>query len=77
KNMFYERLVTPLQKINKNDKNVDHVDFNARVVTNFSVWTGILGRYGLKNANCNGIKLLNLCAKFRLGITNTIFQQRS
>ena len=52
-------------------------DFNARVGTNHNVWSGVIGKHGLGNANSNGLRLLNLCSEFGLVITNTLFQQRN
>lgn len=40
-------------------------------------WSGVLGGYGVGQANANGMRLLTLCAEHDLTITNTLFQQKN
>ena len=61
----------------REDKLVLAGDFNARVVTDTEVWSGILGSHGTGNLNSNGLKLLSLCSEFVLTITNTRFQMKN
>jgi len=75
KESFYSCLCETLQAVPCNDRLVILGDFNARVGTNHNVWSGVIGKHGLGNANSNGLHLLNLCTEFGLVITNTLFQQ--
>jgi len=72
KDSFYSCLLATLQAVPRNDR---LGDFNARVGTNH-VWSDVIGKHGLGNANSNGL-LLNLCSEFGFVITNTLFRQRN
>jgi len=77
KDSFYSCLHATLQAVPRNDRLVILGDFNAWVGTNHNVWSGVIRKHGLGNANSNGLRLLNLCCEFGLVITNTLFQQRN
>jgi len=77
KDSFYSCLRATLQAVPRNDRLVILGDFNAQVGTNHNVWSGVIGKHGLWNANSNGLHLLNLCSEFGLLITNTLFQQHN
>jgi len=38
------------------------------------LWLRVIGRHGIGNENANGSMLLDLCVKYSLVITNTVFQ---
>ena len=76
KDSFYECLDGELRRIPPADKIILLGDFNARVGTTYIAWRGVLGRNGLGKKNSNGHRLLSLCARYGLTITNTIFDQK-
>ena len=77
KDHFYQSLDEALRKIPKTDKIFMLGDFNAWVVQNSRIWSGVLGRHGIVQANSNSMRLLTLCSEHSLTITNTIFQQKA
>ena len=74
KNKFYEDLHNVLTSVPKGDKLILLGDFNARVGTDTTSWSGIIGMHGVGNYNSNGLHLLQTCAKHDLLITNTSFR---
>ena len=70
---FYERLDSEIRNTPQNDKLVVLGDFNARVGRDHMAWENTLGRHGIGNMNMNGHRLLTLCARNELIITNTCF----
>nr|VZI13538.1 unnamed protein product [Spirometra erinaceieuropaei] len=70
---FYEDLHALLATVSKADKLIVLGDFNARVGTDHTAWRGVLGPYGLRGSNDNGLLLLRTCAEHRLTLTNTFF----
>nr|VZI42017.1 unnamed protein product [Spirometra erinaceieuropaei] len=59
--------------VSKADKSIVLGDFNARVGTDHTAWRGVLGPYGLRGSNDNGLLLLRTCAEHCLILTNTFF----
>ena len=49
-------------------------DLNARIGSNHTAWTGIIGQYGIGQENSNGRLLLSLCSQHSLSVTNTFFK---
>ena len=70
---FYESLSGLLRSVPDKDKILLLGDFNARVGCNHEVWSPAIGRFGRGNCNTNVERLLALCTKFQLAITNTFF----
>ncbi|BHF76107.1 hypothetical protein SprV_0501920500 [Sparganum proliferum] len=70
---FYEDLHALLASVSKADKLVVHGDFNDRVGTDHTAWRGLLGPYGFRGSNDNGMLLLRTCAEHRLTLTITFF----
>ncbi|BHF70570.1 hypothetical protein SprV_0301362200 [Sparganum proliferum] len=70
---FYEDLHALLATVSKADKLIVLGDFNARVGTDHTAWSGVLGPHGLRGSNDNGLLLLRTCAEHRLILTNTFF----
>ncbi|XP_061891552.1 dickkopf-related protein 3b isoform X2 [Entelurus aequoreus] len=77
KDRFYRALDEALCRTPKEDKIFLLGDFNARVGKDNKVWSGVIGRHGIGQANANGLRLLSLCAEHDLTITNTIFQLKN
>ena len=72
--IFYERLDSEIQQTPRSDKVILLGDFNARVGNDHMAWEKVLGSHGLGKVNMNGHRLLTLCARNQLFITNTGFQ---
>ncbi|BHF67337.1 hypothetical protein SprV_0301036300 [Sparganum proliferum] len=70
---FYEDLHALLATVSKADKLIVLGDFNARVGTDHTAWRGVLGPFGLRGSNDNGLLLLHTCTEHRLILTNTFF----
>ncbi|BHF73615.1 hypothetical protein SprV_0401669700 [Sparganum proliferum] len=73
KDKFYEDLHALLATVSKVDKLIVLGDFNARVGTDHTAWSGVLGLHGLCGSNDNGLLPLRTCAEHRLILTNTFF----
>ena len=73
---FYDQLSDVLASVPRNDRLFLLGDFNARVGSNCETWSDIIGQHGLGQENDQGIMLLELCARFGLTITNTIFSHQ-
>jgi len=71
---FYHQLEATLAGIAKSDKLIVLGDFNARVGSDHSTWSPVLGPFGRGRSNANGELLLSKCAEHDLVITNTHFQ---
>ena len=76
KDRFCDTLYSTLRRISQDDKIILLGDFNARVGRNHDIWHGVIGHHGVRNVNSSGHRLLSLCTKFGLAITNTFFQLR-
>ena len=74
KEKFYEDLQAAIASVPKADKLVFLSDFNARVGTDYILWTEVLGKNGVGKCNGNGALLLESCAAHELLITNTVFR---
>ena len=74
KDQFYIQLSSAIRSVPSKDKLFLLGDFNARVGRDYTLWPGILGKYGIGSSNSNGDRLLGLCATHELTITNTLFQ---
>ncbi|XP_038055161.1 craniofacial development protein 2-like [Patiria miniata] len=73
---FYDQLQQAINQIPSQDIQIVMVDFNAKVGTDWESWNGILGKFGLGDANDRGERLLNFCALNDLCISNTLFKQK-
>ncbi|BHF66044.1 hypothetical protein SprV_0200905800 [Sparganum proliferum] len=67
---FYKDLHALLATVSKADKLIALGDFNVR---DHAAWRGVLGSYGLRGSNDNGLLLPRTCAEHCLILTNTFF----
>ena len=73
---FYDQLQRQIDTTPSQDILIIMGDFNAKVGTDWESWNGVLGKFGLGDANERGERLLNFCALNDLCITNTFFKQK-
>ena len=73
---FYQALQDFVSKTPKRDMLLVMGDFNSRVGSDADPWQSIIGRFGQKEQNRNGVRLLDFCAFNNLVVTNTLFQHR-
>ena len=71
--LVYRDLHNLLQQVDSKDKLLILGNFNAKVVRDFELWKGVLGRHGIGNCNDNGQLLLEFCSERQLVIINTLF----
>ena len=74
KEAFYESLNFLVRSTPGNDKQILHLDFNARVGSDNESWKGVLGAHGPWKMKRNGLLLLMMCAENNISITNTLFR---
>ena len=74
KTQFYRSLEELLNRVNHTDKLVLVGDFNARVGSDLDTWQGVLGHFGRRRMNDNGLLLAMKCSEHDLAITNTYFR---
>ena len=75
KGIFYDQLNDLLNTVPFAHKLILLGDFNARVGTDHTNWTNVIGKHGVGTENSNGTLLLTTCAEHELVITNTVFPQ--
>ena len=76
KNQFYDLLAETLDQVPCGDRLLLVGDFNARVGSDTNTWPNVVGNHGFGAQNEQGLMLLQLCARFGLSITNTLFQHK-
>jgi len=67
-------LRSTLMQVPRWDKLIVLGDFNARIGSDSKIWGNVMGKHGVGNINSNGHRLLSLCSKIGLFVTNTLFQ---
>jgi hypothetical protein len=77
KDAFYEDLEELVRSAGAKDRIVLLGDMNARVGDDHESWNGCLGRFGVGKMNENGQRLLELCSRQSLSITNSLFPGRA
>ena len=75
KEEFYEQLSLAIDAVVFKDKLFKLGNFNARVGRDHQLWHRVIGRHRIGSKNANGSMLMDLCVKYSLVITNTVFQQ--
>ena len=73
KDSFYEDLEELIRSAGDKDRIVLLGDMNARVGDDHESWKGCLGCFGVGKMNENGQRLLELCSRQSLSITNSLF----
>ena len=73
KDKFYEDFECVISDVPAAEKLIILGDFNARVAQDSASWKEVLGEHGTGKCNCNGLVLLQTCAKVNLLITNSVF----
>ena len=73
---FYDQLQSTLPCVPSSDLLVILGDFNARVGSNNSSWSSVIGPHGIGECNVNGVRLLDFCASNQLIVSNTWFQHK-
>ena len=76
KDRFYEDLSDIISKIPTSEHVILLGDFNARVGSEWNIWPDALGHFGIGKTNENGQRLLEMCAYYKLSITNTYFKTK-
>jgi len=73
KDAFYDQLSRSISLIQRGDCLALTGDFNARVGSDYTSWSGTLGAHGVGNLNENVQHLLELCSAFHLCLADTYF----
>lgn len=73
KDLFYNQLEDLLRTSAETNRIVLLGDMNARVGSDYNSWPDCIGKFGVGNMNENGQRLLELCCRQNLCITNTMF----
>ncbi|XP_067023035.1 craniofacial development protein 2-like [Acropora muricata] len=71
---FYQQLDVVVRSVPTADRLIILGDLNARIGSNHTAWTGIIGHHGIGQENSNGRLLLSLCSQHSLFVTNTLFK---
>ena len=74
KEVFYQQLDVVVRSVPTADRLIILGDLNARIGSNHTAWTGIIGHHGIGQENSNGRLLLSLCSQHSLSVTNTLFK---
>ncbi|XP_074627031.1 uncharacterized protein LOC141885034 [Acropora palmata] len=74
KEVFYQQLDVVVRSVPTADRLIMLGDLNARIGSNHTAWTGIIGHHGIGQENSNGRFLLSLCSQHSLSVTNTLFK---
>ena len=74
KEVFYQQLDVVVRSVPTADRLIILDDLNARIGSNHTAWTGIIGHHGIGQENSNGRLLLSLCSQQSLSVTNTFFK---
>ncbi|XP_067932821.1 craniofacial development protein 2-like [Watersipora subatra] len=73
KDCFYHTLEDTIRKASILERVILLGDFNARIGEDHSSWPECIGHFGVGNINENGQRLLQLCCRNNLVVTNTLF----
>ncbi|KAJ2942076.1 hypothetical protein O0L34_g10993 [Tuta absoluta] len=77
KTQFNDQLDQSLRGLRPSDRLYNLGDFNTRVGQDNVAWPDCIGNHGIGKLNENGQRLLELCSKHLLCITNTYFKGKS
>jgi hypothetical protein len=73
KDSFYNQLESTNREACHSERTVLLGDMNARIGADHSSWPHCIGKFGVGKINENGQRLLELCSRNNLCITNTLF----
>ena len=73
KEKFYDNLSILIKSMPRHDKLIFLGNFNARVGTDYTTWSNVIGKNGVGKCNSNGRLLLQSYAEHSLLFTNTLF----
>ena len=73
---FYELLEGTIDKISKRDEIILAGDFNAKTGSGYKDFKDNMGKFGKGQLNNSGQRLLEMCKKMDLLITNTTFNHK-
>ena len=77
KNTFYQQVSDTFDDLPGQDIKLVLGDFNARVTSDHTAWTGVIGKHSLHQlSNNNGTRLLDFCAMNQLTVGGTLFEHR-
>ena len=74
KEVFYQHLDVVARSVPTADRLIILGDLNARIVSNHTAWTGIIGHHGIGQENSNGRLLFSQHSQHSLSVTNTFFK---
>jgi hypothetical protein len=73
KDSFYNTLEDTIRKASNSDRVILLGDLNARIGDDHASWPQCIGHFGVGKMNENGQRLLQLCSRNNLVVTNTLF----
>ena len=73
KDSFYCQLEDTIRDSSSSERTILLGDLNARVGSDHTSWPECLGKFGVGKINDNGQRLLELCSRNNLCVTNTLF----
>ena len=73
---FYTQLDSCIDKIANRDIVIVAGDFNAKVGSGWHDFPSVVGKFGKGHVNTNGERLIELCSKHELCISNTLFKHK-
>ncbi|XP_027212995.2 craniofacial development protein 2-like [Penaeus vannamei] len=74
---FYKELEERIKQIPGKDILIVQGDWNAKIGRDaFDIWKGTLGKFGLKNTNERGNRLLEFAKQLKLVVANTLFKNK-
>lgn len=76
KDAFYEQLAATLNKVSLRDVLILSGDFNAKIGSNNSDASKVMGRHGMGTRNDNGERFIGLCQEFNLVIGGSLFPHK-
>ena len=74
KEVFYQQLDVVVPSVPTADRLIILGNLNARIGSNHTAWTGIIGHHGIGQENSNGRLPLFFCSQHSLSVKNTFFK---
>ena len=73
KDSFYNQLEGAIREASRSERTILLGDMNARIGADHPSWPECIGKFGVGKINENGQRLLELCSRNNLCVTNTLF----